>query len=122
MADTILETRKLADLAPMPKNTRNHSDAQLKEFMRSLSQFGQIRPIVIDEKGTIIVGHGLWMAMQKMGLEDAKCLVKPGLTEKQKIKLMLADNKIFTLGTEDFGRLDDLLRELQDFDIPGYDA
>ena len=44
------------------------------------------------------------------------------LTENQKKKLMIADNKIFSLGVEDLDALNSFLDELSgDLDIPGFD-
>ena len=40
--------KKLADLHPPKKNVRMHTDRQLKEFKRSIEQFGQIRPMIVD--------------------------------------------------------------------------
>ena len=37
--------------------------AQIKEMIRSLNQFGQTRPMVVDEQGNILVGNGLYMAL-----------------------------------------------------------
>ena len=40
---------ELSKLKPLEKNVRNHSDIQVKEFVRALKQFGQTRPFVLDE-------------------------------------------------------------------------
>ena len=85
--------------------------------------FGQIRPLVIDEKNVVLAGNGLLAALRKMGKTIASCHVVEGLTEKQKKKLMLADNKIFQLGEDDAFAFEESLRELGgDIDIPGYGA
>ena len=41
---------KLSDLQYPESNVRVHGEKQLEELKRSYQQFGQIRPIVIDEK------------------------------------------------------------------------
>ena len=51
--------KRLADLKRPEKNVRIHSDKQITEFKRSIEMFGQIRPIVIDEVGTILAGNAL---------------------------------------------------------------
>ena len=84
--------------------------------------FGQIRPIVVDEAGTILAGNGLYEALTAMGRTEADCYVVSGLSEPQKKKLMLADNRIFSLGVDDLQGFDDIIAELDDFDVPGYDA
>lgn len=104
------------------RNVRMHTEKQLTEFERSISMFGQIRPIVVDEKRTILAGNGLYEALLRMGWKEADVLQMEGLTENQKKKLMLADNKIFGLGVDDLDSFDAFLVELKDdLDIPGFD-
>jgi ParB-like chromosome segregation protein Spo0J len=99
-----------------------HTDKQLKEFRRSVEMFGQIRPIVVDESSTILAGNGLFETLLSMGHTEADCYVVSGLTEAQKKKLMLADNRVFDLGVDDLAALDALVLELKDdLDIPGFE-
>lgn len=115
-------TMKLTDLIKPEKNVRIHTGQQLKEFERSIKMFGQIRPIVIDEKKVILTGNGLYDALVAMGEETAEVYQYSNLTENQKKKLMIADNKIFNLGIENLDTLNSFLEELQgDLDIPGFD-
>lgn len=115
-------TMKLADLVKTEKNVRIHTANQLKEFERSVSMFGQIRPIVIDENNVILAGNGLYDTLVAMGRETADVYQYKDLTENQKKKLMIADNKIFSLGIENLDTLNQFLEELDgDLDIPGFD-
>ena len=117
-----ITVKKLADLHSPERNVRMHTDRQLKEFKRSIEQFGQIRPMIVDEEGMILAGNGLFEAMKAMGLTEADCYVMKGMSDNQKKKLMLADNKIYALGVDDLQAFDEILKELgDDFDIPGYD-
>ena len=113
---------KLSALKPPEKNVRIHSEKQVKEFVRSLESFGQIRPIVVDEDNTILAGNGLYAALMAKGETDADVLVMKGLSENEKKKLMLADNKIYSLGVDDMEVFEEFLKELgDDLEIPGYD-
>ena len=115
--------KKVAELKHMPGNTRLHSEKQIREYVRSIKMFGQLRPIVIDENNIVLAGNGLLMALKKMGKEFTPCNIVTGLTENEKKKLMLADNKIAELGEEDRFLFEETLRELSgDIDIPGYGA
>ena len=116
-------TRKpLSELRRPERNVRMHTDKQLKEFRRSVEMFGQIRPIVVDEAGVILAGNGLYETLLSMGRTEADCYVVSGLTEAQKKKLMLADNRVFDLGVDDLSALDAFVQELKDdLDIPGYE-
>ena len=113
---------KLSALKSPEKNVRIHSEKQTKEFVRSLEAFGQIRPIIVDEENTILAGNGLYAALIAKGDTEADVYVMKGLSENEKKKLMLADNKIYSLGVDDMDVFEEFLRDLgDDVDIPGYD-
>lgn len=115
-------TMNLAELVKPEKNVRIHTEQQLKEFERSVKMFGQIRPIVVDENNVILAGNGLYDTLIAMGKETADVYKYDTLTENQKKKLMIADNKIFSLGIENLDTLNSFLEEMQgDLDIPGFD-
>ena len=115
-------TLKLSELVRPERNIRIHTEKQLEEFERSVRMFGQIRPIVVDEKNTILAGNGLYETLLRMGEEQALVYKYEDLTESQKKKLMIADNKIFSLGIENLDTLNEFLEELNgDLDIPGFD-
>ncbi len=114
--------KKLSDLKRPEKNVRMHTDKQLVEFRRSVDMFGQIRPIVCDENGVILAGNGLYETLLSMGRTEADCYVVKGLTENEKKKLMLTDNRIFDLGVDDMQVFDEFIAELgDDLDVPGFD-
>lgn len=114
--------KKLTDLHKIEKNVRRHNDKQIGEYIRSLNMFGQLRPMVVDETGTILVGNGMFEAMTRIGCKEADCYVVEGLSEKRKIKLMMADNRVYELGMTDMDAFDELVRELgDDIDVPGWD-
>lgn len=115
-------TMKLSELVQPEKNIRLHTEQQLKEFERSVKMFGQIRPLVVDEKNCILAGNGLYETFIRMGVEEAKVYKFDDLTENQKKKLMVADNRIYALGVDNLEAMNDILSELTgDLDIPGFD-
>lgn len=115
-------TMKLKDLVRPERNIRIHTEKQLAEFERSVRMFGQIRPIVVDENNIILAGNGLYETLLRMNREEALVYKYEDLTEAQKKKLMIADNKIFSLGIENLDTLNEFLEELEgDLDIPGFD-
>lgn len=112
----------LSTLKRPERNVRMHTEKQLKEFERSVTMFGQIRPIVVDDERTILAGNGLYETLLRMGWTEADVLQMQGRSDSQKKKLMLADNKIYGLGVDDLDSFDAILNELQDdLDIPGFD-
>lgn len=113
---------KLSDLQYPESNVRVHGEKQLEELKRSYQQFGQIRPIVIDEKGVIIAGNGLTKALEQLGIEKVEVLQMKDLSENDKKKLMIADNKIYNLGRDDNDALFAMLESLDgDYDVPGFE-
>ena len=117
-----ITTAKIADLKHPEKNVRIHSNQQIRELKRSLEKFGQTRALVVDESNTILIGNGLYEAMKNLGYEEVSVYVKTGLSDNDKKKLMIADNKTYALGIDNLDTLNEFLEELQgDLDIPGYD-
>lgn len=113
---------KIADLHFPEKNVRIHTESQIKEFIRSIDKFEQIRPVVIDENNTILCGNGLVEAMIKLGRETVFVHQKKNLSENDKKKLMIADNKIFGLGIDNLDVINSIFEDLKDdLDIPGFD-
>jgi hypothetical protein len=50
--------RPTASLIPYARNARLHSDDQVKQIAESISRFGWTMPVLVDERGEIIAGHG----------------------------------------------------------------
>lgn len=114
--------KRLDDLKHPEKNVRIHSEQQIRELKRSLEKFGQTRALVVDENNMILIGNGLYEAMVSLGYQEASVYVKTELSENDKKKLMIADNKTYALGIDNLDTLNEFLEELQgDLDIPGYD-
>ena len=114
--------KRLDDLKHPEKNVRIHSEQQIRELKRSLEKFGQTRALVVDENNVILIGNGLYEAMVSLGYQEASVYVKTELSENDKRKLMIADNKTYALGIDNLDTLNEFLEELQgDLDIPGYD-
>ena len=112
--------KPLVELHEAERNVRGHTSRQIAEYVRSVEQFGQMKPIVCDESGEIIIGNGLFLALKEMGIEKADCYVVEGWTDEQKKKLMLADNKVYELGMSLDDVMQDIVREIGSVDIPGY--
>ena len=89
-----VERRKVADLIPYARNARTHSDAQVAQIAASIREWGWTSPILVDEVGGIIAGHGRIMAARKLGLADVPVMVAAGWTEAQKKAYVLADNQL----------------------------
>ncbi len=113
-----IEYRRPVDLVPYDRNARTHSPAQVEVIARSIAEFGFTNPILLDEAGVIIAGHGRLQAAQRLNMEQVPTITLPGLSEAQRRALVLADNRIAL----DAGWDIDLLRtELADLRLGGFD-
>ncbi len=113
---------RVDELKHPEKNVRRHSRKQIEEMKRSLDAFEQFKHVVVDENNIILCGNGLVTAMREMGREEAEVIKYEGLTENQKKKLMIADNQIASLGTDDMEVIEEFIKSLgSDLDVPGYD-
>lgn len=118
-----IQLMPLSSLRIAEKNVRKHTEKQITEYVRSIKDFEQVKPIVIDESGEIICGNGLFLALQRMGRTECYCHVMVGITPNQKKKLMLADNRVYELGITDIDAFEDIIRSLgDDLDVPGWDS
>ena len=118
--------KKVQDLIPYVNNSRTHSEEQVNQICASINEFGFTNPILIDEKDSIIAGHGRLMASKKLGMEEVPCIVLSGLTEAQKKAYIIADNKMaLNAGwDEELLKLElENLKELDfDLELTGFDV
>jgi len=64
-----VEIWPIGKVKPYEKNPRKNEKA-VGPVAESIKTFGFRQPIVVDEKGVIIVGHTRWLAAQKLGMKD----------------------------------------------------
>jgi DNA modification methylase len=81
-------------LKPWPGNARTHSKKQLRQIADSFREFGFTNPILIDEAGTILAGHGRVAAAKTMGCSTVPCRRIENMSPAQKRAYVLADNKL----------------------------
>ena len=85
--------KKLADIVPYANNTKKHDETQIKNVAESIKKYGWVQPIVIDDDGTIVIGHCRALAAERLGIEEVPCVVVSDLTEDEINALRIADNK-----------------------------
>lgn len=89
-----IENIAIESLIPYARNSRTHSEEQVAQVAASIKEFGFTNPVLIDEQGGIIAGHGRTMAARKLGLAEVPCIRLSHLTEAQKRAYVIADNKL----------------------------
>ena len=86
--------KKINELKPYENNSRTHDESQIKQICESIKEYGWTNPVLIDEKGMIIAGHGRVEGGKKLDIKEVPCIVLSGLTEAQKKAYVIADNKM----------------------------
>ncbi|AXI43282.1 DNA methyltransferase [Sulfitobacter sp. SK011] len=81
-------------LIPWAQNARTHSPKQIRQLARSIQTFGFTNPVLVDERGTILAGHGRVEAARSLGLTEVPYRRLDHMTEDQKRAYVLADNKL----------------------------
>ena len=105
MAKGKLSTMRMEDIRPYPNNPRKN-DGAVDAVAESIRQCGYVAPIIVDEDGVILAGHTRYKALQKLGYKTADVLIKSGMTEEQKKKYRLLDNKTSELADWDYDLLE----------------
>lgn len=116
-----LRTVPVEAIHPYAKNPRKNDQAVFA-VAESIRQCGYIAPIVVDENMQILAGHTRYKALLKLGISNAQVAVVEGLTEDQKRKYRLLDNKTAEFAQWDFALLSGELEGMDflDFDF-GFD-
>nr|WP_256476603.1 ParB/Srx family N-terminal domain-containing protein [Siccirubricoccus soli] len=90
-----------------------HGAAQLEQIKASMLAFGFTNPLLVDEAGVLIAGHGRLEAAVALGIERVPVIVLRHLSSAQKDALRLADNRIAENGTWDQALLREALASVQ---------
>jgi DNA modification methylase len=89
-----IELRQLSRLTPYKNNARTHSKKQIRQIANSIKQFGFTNPVLIDDAGEIIAGHGRVEAAKLIGLTAVPTITLSHLSETEKRAYILADNRL----------------------------
>jgi len=89
-----VERWPLDRLIPYAQNARTHSDEQVEQIAASIREFGFTNPVLIDDAGGIIAGHGRVLAARKLGIAEVPVMAAIGWSETQKRAYVIADNKL----------------------------
>jgi DNA modification methylase len=119
LPDLQLEMMPVASLAPYAANARLHPTEQVAQLAASIGEFGFNVPVLVDDAGVLIAGHGRVLAAKALGLEEVPAIRLGHLTEAQARAFRLADNQLALNSTWDESLLAAELRALRtdEFDI-----
>jgi hypothetical protein len=114
-----VERWDITRLVPYARNSRTHSDEQIGQIAASIKEWGWTTPVLVDEDGSIIAGHGRTLAAQRLKMTEIPVMVASGWSDAKKRAYIIADNKLAMNAGWDESMLALELGELKDlgFDL-----
>src|SRR5262245_66573912 len=89
-----IELLPVESLRPYSRNARTHSKKQIRQIAKSIQRFGFCNPVLIDDQGQIIAGHGRVAAAKLLGIKQVPTVKLAHLSEAEKRAYVLADNRL----------------------------
>lgn len=88
-----VELWDIGSVKPYPFNNKKHPEKHIELLSKSLKTHGLMEPLVLDENGVIIAGHGRHLAMQRLEYKKVPVRVLRGISEAEASALRIASNK-----------------------------
>ena len=112
-----IQYRAVEDLALDPRNPRQHSQRQVNQIADSIREFGFVVPVVVDDTGRVVVGHGRVLAAKKLGMPRIPVVEIRHLSKAQLKALRITDNKLAQNAHWDERLLGESFLELKELDV-----
>lgn len=119
MKDLKIEKIKIDEIKEYENNSKIHTSEQIQKIKYSISKFGYLQPILIDENNMILAGHGRYRALKELKYKEIPVIRHEHLTDTEKTAFSIADNSITMMTGFD----EDLLKfQLNELEIDGFDT
>lgn len=115
-----LELWSVNKTIPYENNPKTHPPEQIEKLARAIERHGFTQPIVVDENGVILVGHGRRLAAMYLNMERVPVVVRTGLSNTEKQAIRISDNTMAALGNIDEDTLTTELKKMMESD-DGFD-
>jgi len=115
----MLQNIPVDQLIPYERNNKIHTEEQVKKIAKSIKELWFRSPIIVDENRVILAGHWRLAAAQKLKMKEVPVIQYTDLTEEQKKKYRLLDNRLSDLSEYDLDNLKLELQELNDERLNG---
>ena len=115
----MLQNIPVDQLIPYERNNKIHTEEQVKKIAKSIKELWFRSPIIVDENRVILAGHWRLAAAQKLKMKEVPVIQYTDLTEEQKKKYRLLDNRLSDLSEYDLENLRLELQELNDERLNG---
>lgn len=104
------------NIIPYTNNPRKNEKA-VSPVMKSIEQCGYNQPIIVDENMVVLSGHTRLQAIKQLGWNTVKVGIIEDLSEEQKKKYRLLDNKVSEAAGWDLDKLEEELEGLDFGDL-----
>jgi DNA modification methylase len=111
-----IEYRRVTELILDSRNPRQHSQRQINQLADSIREFGFVMPVVADERGQVVIGHGRILAAKKLGMPRIPVVEIRHLSPTQLKAFRIADNRLAQNAHWDERLLGENLLELKELD------
>lgn len=108
---------RLDSIKPYENNQKKHDDTQINNIAISINKYGFIQPLVLDKDNNIIIGHGRYLAAEKLGMGSVPAVYAENLTDEEIRELRILDNKL----NESEWDIDKLKLDLEELDFSEFD-
>ena len=105
------------EIIPYENNPRKN-DGAVAAVAESIRQCGYVAPLIVDENMVVLAGHTRLKALKSVGGGQVDVIVRDGLTEEQKKKYRILDNKTNEFADWDMEALE---KELEGIDLGDFD-
>ena len=87
--------KKINEIRPKEDNPRiidTHKYETLKKSLEEFPDMMDIRPLIVDEEGTILASNMRYKALVELGYKEVPVKVLTGLSDSQKKEVVIKDN------------------------------
>ena len=116
-------TLNVSEIKEWENNARIHTRRNLEALKKSLTAFGQTKPILVQKSSmSIIAGNGTYQAICALGWETIDCRILD-ISDEQAEALAIADNRTGLLSEWDERMLAESLKKIDEFgnlDLVGF--
>lgn len=88
-------------IKPYPRNARTHPAEQITLLAALFKRHGVDQPIVVDDDGIILKGHGRHLAAIEAGLTHFPVVQRIGMSDAEKRALRIEDNQVGLMSSWD---------------------
>ena len=108
------------EVTPYVNNPREIESNVVTAIAKSIQKYGFRQPLVVDQDGTVIVGHGRLLAARKLGMKTVPAEVVDMNTDEARA-YRIDDNRIGEMAKWDVPKLVDEIDDLPEDFLIGWD-